>query len=32
LARLWAPVLRKSIERGLAPGVDRLAGLAAAGH
>jgi hypothetical protein len=30
LARLWVPVLRKSIERGLPPGVERLAGLAAA--
>jgi hypothetical protein len=32
LARLWLPVLRKSIERGLPPGVERLAGLAAADH
>ena len=30
LARLWRPVLRKSIERGLPPGVERLAAMAAA--
>ena len=30
LTWLWLPLLRKSIERGLAPGVERLAKLAAA--
>ena len=30
LARLWLPALRKSIEGGLPPGVERLAALAAA--
>jgi hypothetical protein len=32
LAWLWLPLLRKSIERGLPPGVERLATLAATGQ